>query len=646
MNKKNKQWRFVTIGFIVILTLATFLIGNFDRNAKAVSDIFPDIFIYDKNTGSWSIKFNNGSGTFSEKNGSWDPQWSVQAANFNGDDLTDFFLYKKTTGQWFKAINNGSDDFTYSESGTFSTDWNIYIMNLNGDGISDVFFYNFSNGVWAKCNSVIGNGFSCAQSRYWSANWQVYPTRINSDSYDDLFLYNPTNGAWYRVINDGNLNSDFSYPLNSQWSPNWQIYPADFSGDGLSDILLYGPANTPTGYVAINNGSDFSYPFSANLDRDWDSLSVADFNGDDKADIFFYKKSNGIWVQAINNGSGTDFAYYSGVWDVNWQVYISDFDNNSRSDILVYNSQNGNWVSLIYNSPGVFSQKNGNWGVDKTIIAETADTSRVLNNRPIQFGVSPPEIKAFSSNLSTARPGQSVVLAWEVSGAAKLIFNPGNVDVTNRNSYSLNFQSDTLYNLTAENGAKKTVSKVFVKNTQRLPSKMTGLWVGPRYNPTSESALRAERKDIPSLRQDFGAKMIMYNLDWLFYDYFNSNNFRSGNYSSNIARINAFCNARISEANSNNTDIFWATIVPFEKGLATAYKSQYLNDIASCFNSSRVLGIHTIDEPGAPIEAGNTGVAWSKVSLQEGYNLFKTRFPDKYIWYNEAPGLSVNQMNG
>ena len=255
---------------------------------------------------------------------------------------------------------------------------------------------------------------------------------------------------------------------------------------------------------------------------------------------------------------------------------------------------------------------------------------------------------------ASARPGDPVTLSWDANLGSNLVLNPGNINVNGMTSYVVHPVSDTMYSLTVDSQGTKKVYRTFVKVTSvagRGQSQRTaGLWVGPWYTPRDTPPYIDDAKTVTKLKQDFGGNLIMYSLDWLFFDYWNGNNFRSGNYQSNINKILSFCQARIAEAQASNVELYWQTIIPFEKSNSLTYKRQFLNDIMPCFESGRVRGIHTVDEPTGGPPAG-IPKSWDQDSMKEGYDLFKEIYPTKLVWYNELPlglqgGIQVSDARG
>src|SRR3989338_2717840 len=104
----------------------------------------------------------------------------------------------------------------------------------------------------------------------------------------------------------------------------------------------------------------------------------------------------------------------------------------------------------------------------------------MLGSTPIS-AQSAPIINSFTANKTDS---ETYVLNWNVANAQRVILNPGNIDVTDRNSYTINLKSDTIYNLVAYSAGQKTTSRLILKTNNRLP-KTHGLWIGPWFIPKS-----------------------------------------------------------------------------------------------------------------------------------------------------------------
>ena len=590
-----------------------------------------DIMTYDARSGSFDIGYGSptgfrlAEGLYSSKGG------SVKPAIFNNDGLTDLFFYNKETGRWVKArtLNNNLD---YYESGTMSPNWEYFPMNLDNDGVHDLFVYNKENGIWFKCINIVPS-FSCNGGN-WSPDWEIYPLKLNNDGLDDLFLYNRETGVWFAVTN---ADSGFSYQPGL-WSANWLIATADFNNDGLSDIFLYNPELAQSNqWIVTNNGDGFSYA-SGTWDKGWKTF-VAELNGDSIPDIFAYNPLTGVAVEMVyENGAfrTQDIA----TLPINQEIMPAEILNDERTDFILKDPETGR-KKVYTSSQGKYILQDITVEDDIALAGEYDMASGIIH--AIDFGEAPPEILSFSagepvqSTVEQISKGyaNTITLSWSVRNTDKLTLNPGNIDVTGLTSYQVVPASDTIYSLEAEKSGKRSLRTVFVKSSK--PSlKMTGLWVGPWYNPAD---LVSERKTVALLKEDFGANMMMYNLDWLSGNYYNTDR------PINIADYITFCQARITEAESTGSYLYWATMVPFEKKYSRSQKLQFLEQLKPCFDSEMVLGIHSIDEAAAQAELGGVST-WSKESVMEGYNLFKEVYPDKLVWYNEVAGMSLEQMQG
>lgn len=320
-----------------------------------------DAFLYNETTGDWSRRTSQPGGGFAEESsGTWATGWSVQRADFNGDDLTDFFLFNTTTGEWAKMLNDGTG-FTTQATGGWWPGWQRFSIELDGDGITDFFLYDPATGVWFKCISTPA-GFTYSQGG-WNPDWEIYPMRLNSDAFGDMFLISRTTGRWFWVL--GQNGPDFTYPVTETWFPGWQFYPGDFNGDGLGDILLHDPP-TGTYFVATSTGVGFTY-VQGGWSLGWNPY-VMDFNADLKDDLFLHDPATGVWFQMVSDGAGNFVNAGGEVWSLGWDILPTDVNGDGRGDIVLYNSTTGVWYQARNVVSGTFTYASGTWPTGYTVV--------------------------------------------------------------------------------------------------------------------------------------------------------------------------------------------------------------------------------------------------------------------------------------
>lgn len=332
-----------------------------DLNADGTGDVFT----YSMSGGAWKRAVANGTGGFTETNGSWDPNWTVTPAKFNSDAFTDMFLFNTTTGQWFRMLNDGANGWTTQTFGTWWPGWQRYIMDHNGDGISDVFLYDPASGIWFKAIWTTAGGDFVYSQGGWNPQWEITPMILNSDAYGDMFLINRTSGRWFWVY--GQAGAGFTYPATDVWFPQWDFYTGDFNADGLTDLLLHHP---PTGnyFVARNNGLGTGFLYtSGSWTLGWKPY-VGDWDADGDADLLLHLESNGQAFQMISNGVGAFSVGGSTTWSLGWKIYVTDLNTDGRSDILLYHPTSGVWYQARNFTLGTFTYTSGNWAANLTII--------------------------------------------------------------------------------------------------------------------------------------------------------------------------------------------------------------------------------------------------------------------------------------
>ena len=295
--------------------------------------------------------------------GPWPQAWTARATDFNGDDLVDLFMYNRETGSWQQALNDGQGRFV-TTVGAWSPGWEVSLLDLDGDTRPDVFVYAPTTGDWYRCLSAVPAGFQCTGGGQWSPGWEIHVARHDLDGYDDLFLYNRATGGWYWAINDRAAGFTF---VGGAWSPGWSVSPADMTGDGRTDLVLFDAASGDW-YVAVNAGAVFAY-VSGRWSPGW-SIVPLDLDGNGVSDVLVYDPVTGAWFECLYDGLG-GFAYAGGRWSPGWEVLAVDIDRDGRDDLFFYDRASGDWFEGLNVGLGAFAFTGGRWSPGLTLVVPT-----------------------------------------------------------------------------------------------------------------------------------------------------------------------------------------------------------------------------------------------------------------------------------
>jgi hypothetical protein len=579
-----------------------------------------DLLTYDARHGGNAIHLGASTGALYSFELPWDGGWTIVPGHFDEDELTDLLLYDPSTGAFVQERNSGRESFD-AFVGHWDAGWDVTVLQLDGDPRNDVFLSNATAGTWSRCLGRGAGRFDCT-SGSWDKGWKVLPARLDDDAIDDVLLYNPALGSWCWVASAG------TSPCGT-WDPGWDVYPADLDGDGRTDFVMYGPQKTgPNWAVALADGAGF-----VERSGTWPSglaIRVGDFDADRKADVVTYRPSDGEVTVQLSRGSGGLHQFQAQppvhVALSGADVHVVDQNRDGRSDILLSRPATGQYALALLRPDGGLDTRTDHWTAGQAIVAGQTDTREPTLQRPLVLGPARVRTTMHGPGAPVAS-GTDVTLSWESVGDAQLTLEPGHIDVTGRTQHVVKPRSDTYYSLTGAFGGA-VVATLPVVTTPRMPIRST-LWVGPWYRP--EAPLT-----VTKLHADFDADTVMYNLDWLFFNYFNTTD-----HPYDLTKYVSFCRERIAEAEATQTYLFFQTLLPFDRTFTRAHRTEVLDALEPCFTSPRVLGIHTVDEP-TLLDPDARG--WTRDSLREGYNVFKERFPGKLVWYNEAPWRSAHAL--
>jgi len=282
--------------------------------------------------------------------------------------------------------------------------------DLTGDGRADL--------VWQDLVRFIGPGAQLTEKLDTGA-WAGLPgDALVVDAQNPLLMF-PGGSPTARVVGTADFTCDAQADLLvrnvadggvwvwnahgpsqfvAAWDPALEIVGVgDFDGDQLADILT---RHSSSGQVAVRlmrrpvGGCTpvAAAGYDLNIDKDADSLGVADFNADGLSDVLWRNTDTGdvnillldVRQQPINNSSLT----LASVPDLNWKVVaVVDLNHDGMADILWEYEPTGYlgaWILNYEPSWGPYVR----WDLDGTL----RDSS--LN--PVSIGGPQPSLSSFS----------------------------------------------------------------------------------------------------------------------------------------------------------------------------------------------------------------------------------------------------------
>ena len=312
-----------------------------DSSAATLADMNgdgrDDVFLYDEQTGDWSLALSKAE-KFLRFKGRWAAGWQVVPAHLNGDGARDLFLYNVVSGDWVKAISDGQGGFL-TTSGSIRAGWTVVAGDFDGDGLSDGLFYSSDDGRWA-----LSPGFRLdnaeATSGQWAAGFAIGVARLDADALDDALLYNRDTGDYVLAFADGHGGWNV---LTGQWSPGFDVSLANFNGDAAQDLLLYNPATGAWTQAVTAGGGAFTYAsgtWSPGAD-----VRTGDFNGDQRDDSVLYDQWTGAWGVCLAGTDGTTQCR-SGMWFPGWELSVGDFNADGIKDLLFRHATTEGWYGF------------------------------------------------------------------------------------------------------------------------------------------------------------------------------------------------------------------------------------------------------------------------------------------------------------
>lgn len=239
---------------------------------------------------------NNGAGSFSASLTAIGGQYSVVAADFNGDGYPDLASNEDATTLTVSLSNGTPPALAYASTRLTvgSSLWSPKVADLNGDGSLDLVVPNGQNPsmVHLLLNNGTGQFTPIAGIPMAELTSEVATGDFDNDGRPDLLVSSLPPGGLYFCRNLG--NGAFAPPVSVSSAPSLRLVPADFNGDGWLDVAASGRnATSNTVQILLGNGAGQFTP-SATLTASGSvyNLSVADLNGDRRLDVAVAIRAN------------------------------------------------------------------------------------------------------------------------------------------------------------------------------------------------------------------------------------------------------------------------------------------------------------------------------------------------------------------
>jgi|GEM_PF-1716110 len=191
------------------------------------------------------------------------------------------------------------------------SDYTLIAADFDGDGKPDLGFYKAATGKWSAMLST--NGY--ATSDMTSLLGNIYCTGLaadfDGDKKADPTVYNPVTAGWQ--INLSSNNYQTLTFANWLGGPGWAAGAADMDGDKKADPFV---CNMKTGQcISRYSGLNYAFvvTFEGFLGTPGCGLALADYDGDEKADPTVFNPANSTLIMNLssNNYATSVFHFFS-----------------------------------------------------------------------------------------------------------------------------------------------------------------------------------------------------------------------------------------------------------------------------------------------------------------------------------------------
>ncbi len=334
---------------------------------------------------------------------------SIASADFDGDNDKDIVVVNNGSGTFSVRLNNGNG--TFAPAVSYSAGVSPYAVSVGDfDNDSDVDIIASQNVTsyfplkvfWNDGTGVFPSGTVIDGVTLFAGTVYVSNADVDADSDEDIVSANEGVPNWI-VRNNGNRTFTAS-SIGSGW-PNYYAQLGDVDGDGDKDYV--GPMGRSISVRKNNGNGTFTPEAFTNLGYEQWSLALSDLDGDGDLDLSTALNSVGIGMRLLNGGSGNfsspdTFAYGGGNQA---KVTSGDFDGDGDKDLAYASFSASNVTIMTNNGSGSFSVPiayaaglgpraitsgdfDGDGDLDLAVANETSNDVSILFNRTVSVGVS------------------------------------------------------------------------------------------------------------------------------------------------------------------------------------------------------------------------------------------------------------------
>lgn len=150
-------------------------------------------------------------------------------------------------------------------------------------------------------------------------------------------------------------------------SPWLQVTGGSGNGNGTFSVDIVNPNNIIGGQTSLNGSITITAPGAPNSPITLPvTLTVAPpaglvyLDAGGAGDVFAYSATSGGWARLLTQGGG-GFSQGQGFWSQDWTVMPARFDNDALTDFFLFNTTTGGWAKMINTGNGFGTDASGSW---------------------------------------------------------------------------------------------------------------------------------------------------------------------------------------------------------------------------------------------------------------------------------------------
>lgn len=320
-----------------------------------------------------SVFLNNGKGKFT-KDGVYavgSTPNSIVIEDFNSDGNNDIAVANELSGSISVLFNSGEGTFHWTGYGftTGSITDKVISADLDSDGNNDLIL--LTNDEAGKVSILLnkGNARFHQPVDYMVGKYprSVVAADIDGDSDNDLVVANNMSNNLSILLNNGDGSFQSFMTLDAAGLGPKSIFVADLDGDKDNDLAVTtgGSKDLNKVLIFINSG-DGSFRSATSIQEGRfgaGDISGADYDGDGVNDLAVVITRSGVSV-FLNNGDGTfkNRTFYR-VGDGLTSICSTDLDNDGDYDLAVTSLRE---VTILLNEGDGTFKKSSSYGIENT----------------------------------------------------------------------------------------------------------------------------------------------------------------------------------------------------------------------------------------------------------------------------------------